>query len=275
MFFINKCTVRVVFIINIFFITAVKADTTPHKNVIVNDPQTSRHAVFEHTQSTHSEKAFGWDFHILTESDYITEGRDNLSGSGLYSISTEFNYGDFYITPWLAKGISADYSEVNFNVNYGIYAFDKLEVFVGYGYLKSYEDDIGATDHEVNIDFSYDYSNDIQILASIYHSFDAGGLFSEIAFIKSYKFNEALLVDLSSSFGFNSGYIVDGHNGLNYAQLRMQLSYLLKNTIELHAYTSYSLAINKNGERFAGDESLSNLLWGGLKLPILNNQSLG
>lgn len=261
----NKFNLGVFFVIEVCVVSAVKAEI-PHNNVIVNDPQTSRHAVFEHSQSTHSDKAFGWDFHILTESDYITEGRDNLSGSGLYSISTEFNYGDFYITPWFAKGISADYSEVNFNVNYGIYAFDKLEVFVGYGYLKSYEDDIGATDHEVYIDLSYDHSNDIQILASIYHSFDADGLFSEITFIKSYKFNDTLLVDLSSSFGFNSGYIADGHNGLNYGQLRMQLSYILQNKIELLAYTSYSLAINKDDERFAGDESLSNLLWGGAGL---------
>jgi len=263
--FMNKYVVGTLFFTYVFLVENVSAEVL-QSDTIINDPQTSRHAAFEHTQSTHSDKTFGWDSRIFIESDYITEGRNNLSGSGLYSVSTEFNYGDFYITPWLAKGISADYSEVNLNVNYGIYAVDKLEVFVGYGYLKSYEGDIDATDHEVNIDFSYDYRNDIQILASIYHSFDADGLFSEIAFIKSYKFKGVLLVDVSSSLGFNSGYIGDGHNGLNFGQLRVHASYVLKNKIELHAYTSYSVAVNEDSQRFAGDESLSNMLSGGAGL---------
>ncbi len=261
----NNYVVGAFLFISVFGIYGVSAETS-NGSIIINDPQTSRHVAFEHTQLAHSDKYFSWYSRVSVESDYITEGRNNLSGSGLYSMSTEVNYGNFSLIPWFAKGISSDYSEVNLNVNYGVYSTDKLEVFVGYGYLKSNTADVSATDHEVNIDFSYDYSNDKQLLASIYHSFDADGLFSEITFIKSYKFYDALLVDLSSSLGFNSGYISDGHNGLNYVQLRAHTSYVLQNKIELHAYTSYSLAINDDSQRFAGDESLSNMLSGGAGL---------
>lgn len=261
----KKNVVAAISIIQIFIINPVNAEVLEN-NVKTNEPQVSRHVAFEHLQSTHSDTELAWDTHFLIESDYITEGRDNLAGSGLYSLSSDFTYDKFIVTPWLAKGISTDYLEVNLNINYEINVSDKFDVFVGYGYLKSYQDDIGASDHEVNIDLSYAYSDDFQILATLYHSFEEKGLFTEVAFIKSYKLNNTILLDLSSTVGFNSGYVTDGHNGLNYAQLRAHISYVLKNNIELHAFTTYSLAINEDGEQYIGDETLSNALRAGVGL---------
>ncbi|MBB1275109.1 hypothetical protein [Pseudoalteromonas sp. SR43-3] len=47
------------------------------------------------------------------------------------------------------------------------------------------------------------------------------------------------------------------------------MSYKVIKQLEVYAYTSYTMAINKNAERFVGDQTLKNVLWSGIGLSYL------
>lgn len=205
-----------------------------------------------------------WYSQLLIENQYISEGRDNLAGKGLYSIATEFNYQAFTLTPWFAKGMNTDYEEFNLNINYAFTLFEKVNTSIGYSYLKSYEAEVNNYDDEVNIEFSYLFNNNLATLVTSYYSFETKGLFSEISVIKNYAINNGFSLDFKTTLGINADYINDGHNGINYAQLHANVHYQIHNKIALYAYSSYSLAINKNSQHYLGDEHLNNIFWYGL-----------
>jgi len=213
---------------------------------------------------TNIEEAFEWHAHVLWESRYITEGRDNLSGKGIYSASTEFNYKDINIVPWIANAINTNYSEFNLNIVYGQQLLDNLELFVGYSHIQARESGVNSNDNEISLDLAYFHEKRFQILTNIYYSFDAEGAFMEVAIKKGYRIGNMISVDLRTTFGFNSGYIIDGHNGINHGQLLARASYLAMKEFEVSAYAGYNAAINRDSTRYAGDELLRDFFWGGI-----------
>ena len=217
-----------------------------------------------HTDVNYKNKEFDLHIHPLWESRYVTEGRDNLAGNGIASIATEVNYKNFAVIPWAAKGISSDYSELNLNAIYTAHLSEQIEMYVGYNYIKAREYGIDAHDNELSLDVAYFYADDIQLLSSVYYSFDASGTFLEMAVKKGFNINDLLSVDIQSGVGFNAGYVNDGHNGINNVKFTANLSYQLFNQLALYTYTSYSIAVNKDEKRFAGDETLRYIFWGGV-----------
>ena len=215
---------------------------------------------------TKLEEEFKWHAHLLWESRYVTEGRDNLSGKSIYSASTEFNYKDINIVPWIADAINTDYSEFNLNIVYATKLLDNLEFFAGYNHIRSRESGSRSNDNEINLDLVYFYEKRFQIVSNIYYSFDAEGAFAEVAINKGYRIDNTLSLNLRAGLGFNSGYVVDGHNGINHGQLLARVSYQAIDKLEVYAYTSYSLAINRDSNRYTGDELLRDLFWGGVGL---------
>jgi len=49
-------------------------------------------------------------------------------------------------------------------------------------------------------------------------------------------------------------------------QLRANYSYQLMKEMDVYAYTSYSLAVNRDTKRYTGDELLRDVFWGGVGL---------
>ncbi len=222
------------------------------------------HLKHESPARTSLEAQYDWHAHLLWESRYVSEGRDNLSGDGIYSISTEFNYGDFTIVPWLADGVNTDYSQFDLNIVYVTKLLDNLEFFAGYTNIHTRESGRSGNDNEVSLDLAYLTENQFQILANIYYSFDAKGAFSELAIEKDYRIDNRLSINLRAILGYNFEYITDGHNGINNGQLRANLSYKLKEEIALYAYAGYNRAIDRDVDRYTGDELLQNYFWGGV-----------
>ena len=220
----------------------------------------------EKPNRTKLEEQFEWHAHLLWESRYITEGRDNLSGDGIYSLSTEFTYQNVSFVPWVANAIGTDLSEFNLNVIYAEKLADNLDIFVGYNHIRSRESGNRANDNEVSLDLAYFYKKQFQLMANVYYSLDAEGAFSEVTIKKGYRLDKNFLINISAIAGFNFGYVTDGHDGINHAQLRINLYYTIMKEMDVYAYTGYNLAINRDINRYAGDELLADLLWGGMGL---------
>lgn len=217
----------------------------------------------ERKYRTLAESNYQWHAHFLEESRYVTEGRDNLSGKSLASASSEFTMGELSIIPWLATGSGTDYTEFDLNIVYGIKLAKGLSFYTGYTNIHTRDNGLSGNDNELSFDLAYKLAEHVSLLASIYHSFDASGSFMEVATKFTRPFSNELHFSAQAVVGANSGYISDGHNGLNYIQLRSTISYQPATQIEVYAYASYSQAINRDATQYAGDAALDDLAWGG------------
>jgi len=218
----------------------------------------------ERKQRTEMESLFEWHTHFLWESRYVTEGRDNLSGDGLVSVSSEFIIGEANFLPWYAYSPGADYSELNLNFIYGILPTEDLAVYFGYNHIRARYLGERANDNEISLDLVHKLIKRVVLAAGIYHSFDASGSFMEMTvkyFDAPYK---RAHYSVQAGLGVNAGYVSDGHAGLNHFQLRANASYLPVIQVELYAYTGYNAAINRDAIRYTGDELLGDFFWGGV-----------
>jgi len=218
----------------------------------------------ERKQRTEMESLFEWHTHFLWESRYVTEGRDNLSGDGLVSVSSEFIIGEANFLPWYAVSPGADYSELNLNFIYGILPTEDLAVYFGYNHIRARSLGERANDNEISLDLVHKLIKRVVLAAGIYHSFDASGSFIEMTvkyFDAPYK---RAHYSVQAGLGVNAGYVSDGHTGFNHFQLRANASYLPVIQVELYAYTGYNAAINRDAIRYTGDELLGDFFWGGV-----------
>lgn len=218
----------------------------------------------ERPYRTRAESLSVWHAHILWESRYVTEGRDNLSGNGITSVSSEFAYKNLTIIPWLASNPNSDYTELNLNIIYGVALTDNIEAYAGYNRIHGREDKVTTNDDEISLDLAFKHIKNINLLASFYHSFDSNGSFMELAARRSHAINPKLNISIKGSLGINADYVTDGHNGLNHFQLISNIAYHPDTQMELYAYAGYSMAINRDANRYIGDELLDNFLWTGI-----------
>jgi len=94
-------------------------------------------------------------------------------------------------------------------------------------------------------------------------------LFVEMAIKYSNALNKKVHYSVQGSLGVNAEYVSDGHNGLNYVQLRTNASYHPILQIELYAYAGYNQAIDRDAIQYAGDVLLNNFYWSGIGMTYL------
>ncbi|MGB5398535.1 MAG: hypothetical protein WBN96_15420 [Gammaproteobacteria bacterium] len=218
----------------------------------------------ERKYRTVAESQFEWHAHLLWESRYVTEGRDNLSGNNLVSVSSEFAIDELSVVPWFATSPSADYSEFNLNIVYGTQLAQGLIIYAGYNRIQAKDNGVSGNDNEISLDLAYKFSKQLNLLASVYHSFDADGAFIELAVKRGHRLNEKTRVRAQAVLGTNAGYVSDGHHGLNNVQLRANITYEPTTKMELYAYSGYNIAINRDEIRYTGDVLLDDFFWGGV-----------
>jgi hypothetical protein len=212
---------------------------------------------------------FDWHMHFLWESRYVTEGRDNLSGSGLLSASSEFILDEVNFIPWYAYSAGADYSELNLNFIYGIRPTVNTAIYFGYNHIRARLLDERANDNEISLDVVHKLMEQVGVSISIYHSFEANGSFLEAGMKHFAELNKRVHFSLQAMLGVNAEYIPDGHNGLNHFQLRAHASYLAEKQTELYAFVGYNVAINRDSVQYAGDELLGDFFWGGVGISYI------
>ena len=218
----------------------------------------------ETKEVTELESLFEWHAHFLWESRYVSEGRDNLSGDSIVSLSSDFVFGDISFIPWYAISPDTDYRELNLNFLYGIRPTENLAVYFDYTHLRSHYRSEHAHDNEVSLGLAYKLLEKFGIAAAIYHSFEADGAFMELSAKYFDKTVKDINYSLQGGLGINTGYVTDGHKGLNHFELRANAAYPPFRQAELYAYTAYNVALNKDAEKYAGDELLGDFLWAGI-----------
>jgi hypothetical protein len=202
--------------------------------------------------------------HVLWESRYVSEGRDNLAGDGLTSMFSDITLGNFSFVPWLAYGYESEYTEFNLNFVYGFKLSDQLEIYSGYTHLQTRFAGENTKDDEVFADLVYTPTTLFDVSANYYYSFEAHGSFWEFALKREQKLNDLIVLTLQSILGVNEGYVSDGHKGLNHVQLRLNLAYYPISCIEIVPYVAHNFAIDREPDRFADDKPLRDFLWGGI-----------
>jgi len=202
--------------------------------------------------------------HLLWESRYVSEGRDNLAGDGLSSVFSDISLGNFTFAPWLAYGYESDYTELNLNFIYGLKLTDQLELYGGYTHLQSRLEAGNTKDNEIFADLIYTPTTLFDVLVNCYHSFEASGSFWEFALKREQMLTDKTVLTLRSILGVNEGYVPNGHDGLNHLQLRLSLALYPSTRIEIAPYLAYNFAIDSEPERFADDITLRDFLWGGI-----------
>ena len=204
--------------------------------------------------------------HLLWESRYVSEGRDNLAGDSLTSVFSDISLGNFTFAPWLAHSYSyeSDYTEVNLNFIYGLKLTDQFEIYGGYTHLQTHLEDENTKDNEIFADLIYAPTTMFDVLVNCYHSFDARGAFWKFALRREQMLNDKTVLTLHSILGVNGGYVPNGHNGLNHLQLRLNLAFYPVSRIEIVPYMAYNFAIDREPERFTDDISLREFFWGGI-----------
>jgi len=223
----------------------------------------------ERNYRAEAESQFDWHAHMLLESRYVSEGRDNLSGKGLISLSSEFIIDDVNFLPWVAHSPGADYTEINLNLIYATILADNLAASVGYNHIRIRQQDERATDNEISFDMGYKLLKQTALFVSAYHSFDANGAFIEAGTRYFDPLTKNFHYTVAISIGANAGYIPDGHKGVNHLQINADAAYVPVLHIEINAYAGYNQAINKDAIQYAGDETLGDFFWGGVGLNYL------
>ena len=213
---------------------------------------------------TKAESLFEWHAHLLWESRYVTEGRDNLSGKSLLSASSEFALDKITIIPWIANSPGADYSEFDLNIIYGIEAVDNFFVYAGYTHIQVRDAGIHSNDNEISFDLTYTGLQRFTFAASTYHSFDTDGLFTELSARYNLLSGKKIDFSLQGVLGVNGEYIANGHNGLNHFQLRANAAYHALKQMEIYAYAGYNKAIHRDISRYIDDASLDDFFWSGI-----------
>ena len=76
---------------------------------------------------------------------------------------------------------------------------------------------------------------------------------------------EDLEISIAGVFGWNEGYVEDGHKGLNHFALRLGSHHALKSGFSLVGHLVQSWAINRDS-RYGGDQNLKDLFDFGIGL---------
>jgi len=174
---------------------------------------------------------FGW------QDKYITQGRNNLPDSDLFSVAyqrslNESISGGF----WYARSEKYAYNELHLGLNYHL---DTALGEFGFGYERLIFDQ-QKYDNELIFEWSYG----VELLSpsvNMIYSTDTKGLFIDVLF--SHEFSVANDWQFTTYFGegFDFGYLADGNQGLNHFQLGADGRYSLSPRVNFHLAVEHGI----------------------------------
>jgi hypothetical protein len=222
--------------------------------------ETETQLPFERLHSHEQSEGF---VHAGWSSRYLSEGRDNLDGDSLLTLSTQLGWSHFNSTIWYGVSPDQNYGETQLSIALAE-AWGEFEGYLGYTHLEFPSN--GPADNEIGAGLSWSgLPKGFMLTGDLYHSFNAQGAFSEIGLMRTFIYRDKLHVTPATTFGMNHGYISDGHSGPNHFGLRLEVDYTISKSwvLTIHGARNWGLSRNNNAP---GDAQLQDVFQGGVGL---------
>lgn len=214
-----------------------------------------------------------YGFWVDWSTRHTSKGRDYLDGRGAISQGLYLGAQQFGLE--LSRSGAMDDGTKEFNLDLYYYReFDSFSIYGAYEYL-----DWDTAAFQVdgsNLAFGatyFDLPAGLWIAADTEYSIRRNGFFSEISLGTDIEANDWITLTPSLTLGVNSGYVSDGHEGLNHAVASFTADFQLTDHLKLSANASYNWAINRASDlvTYPDDTILRNFFWAGLTLVIDGN----
>ena len=196
-------------------------------------------------------------------SRYVSEGRDNLPGSGMFATSLVVDSGRLQVSALQLledRSPGADalrYLEQNAEVSLGG-AFAALEWRVGYKHLWL---PASEEDQEVAMELGAELPAGMTGKLAYTYAAEADGGFVELSMEREFFCGRGCSLVSYALVGANQGFVPDGKRGINHIQLGGQLLVLVARQLTLGLEFNHSFPVGSSQE-----VGLRELIWLGLSL---------
>ena len=175
----------------------------------------------------------------LWHSRYISEGRDNLDGSGLYTASASLSAADASIGVWQGWEEHGPYRENNLYAEYAP-TFGEWTPYLNLTYLQFYPD--APDDLEAGFGIARNLTRIISLAFDGSWSKEAEGSFYALSLLAENDLTDTLNANLRLTQTYDHGYASDIYNGLNNTEAAIGFSWTGLSPVTFHAGWQHSWA---------------------------------
>ncbi|MCL1142785.1 hypothetical protein [Shewanella gaetbuli] len=193
------------------------------------------------TAQAQSEIDFSLD--LAWDSQYISEGRNNLDDGGIAWAMASINQDNLIIYAVLGRGDQSHYIEWNFGVEYAVNFAENFEATFGYQRLEFYGAE-RASDNELFSTLTYSGVEWLIPAISYTYSTEAAGYFIEVSLHSPWEITDTFTVTPYVLQGFDFNYVTEEHNGANHFQFGLELGYQFTDNIYAMAHVNHSIALD-------------------------------
>lgn len=204
-------------------------------------------------EKIHAHQSMEAHAHAGWESLYFSEGRVALNGKSLGAGSLEVGYDHFSGGVWYGRSSNHQYDEVQYNLAF-TQEIDGFAFYAGYTHLVFAKDNESDDEWSAGIRYGA-LPFALETSLDGYYSMDAEGTFFEWSNTKVFNPSDEFECSLSGIFGWNEGYVSDGHNGMNFFSLNLGAGKLINENFSLVGHINQSWAIDRD-LNLAGDQGL-------------------
>lgn len=177
----------------------------------------------------------GWD------SDYISEGRNNLDSGGMTWGTLAVQHGNLNIFAIGGRADSQDYTEWNFGLEYSAALSETVELSVGYQRLEFYGDE-RSSDNELFSSLTYHFKDWLVPSLAYTYSTEAGGYFIEASVHSPWELSDSVTVAPYITQAFDFQYVTEEHNGVNHFQFGIEAEYVINHQLIISGHLSHTIA---------------------------------
>ncbi|WP_434939472.1 hypothetical protein ACRWQN_00810 [Shewanella sp. HL-SH8] len=194
------------------------------------------------TSSVQELSASEFALDIAWDSEYISEGRNNLDKGGIAWGVASVIQDDLMAFVALGRGDQTHYIEWDFGVEYTVHLHEYLDATLGYQRLEFYGDERGS-DNELFSSLTYTGIDWLVPAVSYTYATEADGYFIEVSLHSPWEITELFNVTPYILQGFDFQYVTEQHDGANHIQFGVEVGYALSNNVELSAHFSRTKAL--------------------------------
>lgn len=177
----------------------------------------------------------GWD------SQYISQGRDNLEQGGIYWGSATLQTGNMNSYVVVGRGDQQDYTEWNIGLEYAMVLAENLEANLGYQRIEIYGTE-RCYDNEWFAELAYTAVPWLIPSINYTYSTEATGYFVEISLHSYWDITDAFSLIPYVTQGLDFHYVTQAHNGRNHLQLGLEMNYQVSPSFALTGHISHVIA---------------------------------